>query len=265
MPNANQKAAAPNPIPVRTLRTGVELTAFGFGGLPFEFRFDYGYDGIMRSWEDSLQRLGLSSIDLLLIHDLDSFFHDAEQRFSAHFNHLITSGSRALEELRSQGLIKGFGAGLNRMGALPRLLDAVDLDFAIIAMPYTLLDQDVLDEEFPLCAERDVRIVIGSVFASGILITGAAEGASYGYRPAPPEVLEKTRRIEETCRRHQVPLPAAAMQFPLAHPLVAAIIPGAMEPGHIKSNAEMFRFPIPDDFWAELKAEGLLRQDAPTP
>ena len=92
MPNANQKAAAPNPIPVRTLRTGVELTAFGFGGLPFEFRFDYGYDGIMRSWEDSLQRLGLSSIDLLLIHDLDSFFHDAEQRFSAHFNHLITSG-----------------------------------------------------------------------------------------------------------------------------------------------------------------------------
>ncbi|MEE2874138.1 MAG: aldo/keto reductase, partial [Candidatus Latescibacterota bacterium] len=139
------------------------------GGLPFDYRFDYSYDGIMRSWEDSLQRLGLSSIDVLLIHDLDSFFHDSEQRFSAHVNQLITSGWRALDELRSQGLIKAVGTGLNRMGALPRLIDAVDLDLSIVAMPYTLLDQEVLEEEFPLCEEHGVRIVIGAVFASGIL------------------------------------------------------------------------------------------------
>ena len=235
------------------------------GGLPFDYRFDYSYDGIMRSWEDSLQRLGLSSIDVLLIHDLDSFFHDSEQRFSAHVNQLITSGWRALDELRSQGLIKAVGTGLNRMGALPRLIDAVDLDLSIVAMPYTLLDQEVLEEEFPLCEEHGVRIVIGAVFASGILVSGPTEGARYAYDTASPEILDKTRRIQEVCQRHDVPLPAAAMQFPLGHPLVSAIIPGAMEPSHIQTNAKWFQHDIPADIWAELKTEGLLREDAPTP
>ena len=253
----------------RVLTATRDLNAFeqGFwlGGLPFDFRFDYGYDGIMRSWEDSLQRLSLSSIDLLLIHDLNSFFHDSEQCFSAHLNRLITSGWRALDELRSQGLIKAVGAGLNRMGAMPRLLDGVDLDFCIVAMPYTLLDQDSLDEEFPLCAERDVRIVIGAVFASGILATGPVADARYAYDTASPAILAKTRRIQAVCQRHDVPLPAAAMQFPLGHPLVSAIIPGALVPAHIETNAEWFKHPIPTDLWAELKAEGLLRADAPTP
>ena len=235
------------------------------GGLPFDYRFDYSYDGIMRSWEDSLQRLGLSSIDVLLIHDLDSFFHDSEQRFSAHLNQLITSGWRALDELRSQGLIKAVGTGLNRMGALPRLIDAVDLDLSIVAMPYTLLDQEVLEEEFPLCEEHGVRIVIGAVFASGILVSGPTEGARYAYNTASPEILDKSRRIQEVCQRHDVPLPAAAMQFPLGHPLVSAIIPGAMEPSHIQTNAKWFQHEIPADMWAELKTEGLLREDAPTP
>jgi len=235
------------------------------GGLPFDYRFDYSYDGIMRSWEDSLQRLGLSSIDVLLIHDLDSFFHDSKQRFSAHLNQLITSGWRALDELRSQGLIKAVGTGLNRMGALPRLIDAVDLDLSIVAMPYTLLDQEVLEEEFPLCEEHGVRIVIGAVFASGILVSGPTEGARYAYNTASPEILDKTRRIQEVCQRHDVPLPAAAMQFPLGHPLVSAIIPGAMEPSHIQTNAKWFQHEIPADMWAELKTEGLLREDAPTP
>ncbi|MFL2542609.1 MAG: aldo/keto reductase [Candidatus Latescibacterota bacterium] len=253
----------------RVLTATRDLDAFDkgvwVGGLPFDYRFDYSYDGIMRSWEDSLQRLGLNSIDVLLIHDLDSFFHDSEQRFSAHVNQLITSGWRALDELRAQGLVKAVGTGLNRMGALPRLLDAVDLDLSIVAMPYTLLDQEVLDEEFPLCEERDVRIVIGAVFASGILVSGPTEGARYAYDTASPEILEKTRRIQEVCHRHDVPLPAAAMQFLLGHPLVSAIIPGAMEPSHIETNAQWFKHPIPADMWAELKAEGLLRQDAPTP
>ena len=132
-------------------------------------------------------------------------------------------------------------------------------------MPYTLMDQESLDEEFPLCEERDVRIVIGAVFASGILATGPVKGARYAYDTASPEILAKTRRIQAVCQRHDVPLPAAAMQFPLGNPLVAAIIPGAQTPAHIETNAQWFQHEIPTDLWAELKAEGLLREDAPTP
>ncbi len=253
----------------RVLKATRDLESFDkqmwIGGLPFELYFDYSYDGIMRSYEDSLQRLGLHAVDLLLIHDLDYFFHTTEEQVSASMAQLYTSGWRALDELRGSGQIRGIGAGLNMPGMILRFLDMVDLDFFIVAMPYTLLDQDALDGEFPKCAERDVGIVIGSVFASGILATGPKEGAFYGYAPATPEVLEKTRRIEAVCGRHNVSLPAAAMRFPLAHPSVAAIIPGAIRPEYIHSNIEQFQHPIPSDLWAELKAERLLREDAPTP
>ena len=235
------------------------------GGLPFDLYFDYSYDGIMRSYEDSLQRLSLNSVDLLLIHDLDHLFHVNDTRINAHMVQLGTSGWRALEELRSSGQIKGVGAGVNALGTIPRFLEMVDLDFFIVAMPYTLLDQDVLDAEFPQCEERGVGVVIGAVFASGILATGATENAYYAYAPAPPEVLEKTRRIQAVCDRHNVPLRAAALQFPLAHPIVAAAIPGGLMPEHVQSNVEIFEHPIPADLWSELKAEGLLREDAPTP
>lgn len=253
----------------RVLRATRDLDSFDpkmwVGGLPFDWAFDYSYDGIMRSYEDSLQRLGLNSIDLLLIHDLDYFFHPNEERVTASMAQIYTSGWRALDELRSSGQIKAVGAGLNMLGMVPRFLEMVDLDFFIIAMPYTLLDQDALDVEFAQCAERNVNIVIGSVFASGILATGATENALYAYEPAPAEVLEKTRRMEAVCQRHHVPLPAAALQFPLAHPIVSAVIPGAHKPAHIHSNIKCFHYPIPNDLWAELKTEGLLREDAPTP
>ncbi len=253
----------------RVLKATHDLSRFDqemwAGGLPFEHYFDYGYDGIMRSYEDSLQRLGLHTADLLLIHDLDSFFHTTEEQISASVAQLYTSGWRALEELRSSGRIRGIGAGLNRLGMIPRLLDLVDLDFFIVAMPYTLLDQEALDVEFPLCTEREVDIVIGSVFASGILATGPTKDALYAYEQATPEILEKTRNIEAVCKRHEVSLPAAAMQFPLGHPNVASIIPGALKPEYIHSNIENLNHPIPGDLWAELKADGLLRKDAPTP
>ena len=253
----------------RVLRATRDLASFDpkmwVGGLPFDWAFDYSYDGIMRSYEDSLQRLGLNSIDLLLIHDLDYFFHPNEERVTASMAQVYTSGWRALDELRSSGQIKGVGAGLNMLGMVPRFLDMVDLDFFIIAMPYTLLDQDTLDVEFAECAERNVNIVIGSVFASGILATGPTENALYAYAPASAEIMEKTRRMEAVCQRHHVPLPAAALQFPLAHPVVSAVIPGAHKPAHIHSNIKCFQHPIPDVLWAELKTEGLLREDAPTP
>ncbi|MFP6646956.1 MAG: aldo/keto reductase [Candidatus Latescibacterota bacterium] len=235
------------------------------GALPFDFYYDYSYDGVMRSWEDSLQRLGLPSVDLLLIHDLDAFFWDPDQRLSAYEQQLRASGWRALEELKRDGRIRAIGAGINRSTAIPRLLDLVDLDFFIVAMPYTLLDQGVLDDEFPRCQERDVGIVIGSPFASGILVTGPVEGARYAYDFASEEILEKTRRIQTVCQRHDVPLPCAAIHFALAHPSVAAIIPGGFQPDHVRQNLAAHARTVPADLWTELQAEGLLRADAPTP
>ena len=240
-------------------------SGFWRGGLPFEHVFDYSYDGIMRSYEDSLQRLSLSSVDLLLIHDLDFGNFPTEALLNAHLYELATSGWRALEELRSSGAAKAVGAGINISGMIPRLLDLLDLDMFLVAIPYTLLDQGVLEEEFPRCAEGEVGIVIGAVFASGILATGPVQDARYAYAPASEEILEKTRRIAEACKRHNTPLGAAAMQFPLAHPLVASIIPGALEPQHVEKNVELFQHDISSALWVELKEEGLIREDAPAP
>ncbi|HJP30145.1 MAG: aldo/keto reductase [Candidatus Latescibacteria bacterium] len=252
----------------RVLTPTRDLTSFDrgvwAGGLPFDFYYDYSYDGVMRSWENSIQRLGLASIDLLLIHDLDQFFWQDVQ-LSAYEQQLRASGWRALEELKQDGRIRAIGAGINVSSAIPRLLNLVDLDFFIVAMPYTLLDQAVLDEEFPLCQERGVGIVLGSPFASGILVTGPVEGARYAYGIASEDILEKTRRIQAVCERHEVALPCAAIHFALAHPSVAAIIPGGFQPDHVQQNLAAYGRSIPSDLWAELKAEGLLRADAPTP
>ncbi len=235
------------------------------GGLPFEFTVDYSYDGILRAYEDSLQRLSLPSIDLLVIHDLDFYFYGTEARVNAYLTQLFTSGWRALDELRRNGLIKGVGAGINELGMIPRFLDLVDLDFFLVAYGYNLLTQAMLAEEFPLCAQHGISIVIGAVFASGILATGATPGARYFYAPASPEIMAKTDRIAEVCQRHQTPLPAAALQFLLAHPSVAAIIPGAVKPAHVRDNFSLLQHPIPQELWATLKSEGLLQEDAPTP
>ncbi len=235
------------------------------GGLPFEVRFDYSYDGIMRSFEDSLQRLGLPRIDLLVIHDLDLQYHTRSERVQALLHELYTGGWRALMQLKRSGLIRGIGAGINELGMIPRMLDLMELDFFLVALPYTLMEQRVLDDEFPRCAKEGVGIVIGGVFASGILATGAVAGAKHNYADAAPEALAKVARMEAVCRSHGVPLPAAALQFPLGHPAVASVIPGAITPGQVERNVGAFRHDIPGDLWAELKHEGLLRADAPTP
>ena len=239
--------------------------AYWAAPLPFDFTFDYSYDGIMRSWEDSLQRLSLNRVDMLLIHDLDELFHESADALTACLSQLYGSGWRALDELRRGGRIKAVGAGINRAHMMPRFLDLVDLDFFLVAMPYTLLDQDVLEDIFPRCEREQVGIVIGAPFASGILATGPTAGALYAYAPATDEILEKTGRIQAVCERHDTPLAAAAMQFPLAHPLVAAIIPGALEAGHVRANLAHVRHEIPAAVWSELKSAGLIRGDAPTP
>ena len=236
------------------------------GGLPFELRFDYTRDGVLRSYEDSLTRLGMNSVDALLIHDLDFNHHATEQGVNARFRELEAGGGyAALQELKARGEIRAIGAGINHAGMIPRFLERFELDFFIVAMPYTLLNQEALDAELPLCAARGVSVVIGAVYASGILARGPDDDPLYGYRPAEPEIVERTRRIEAVCRRHDVPLGAAALQFPFGHPSVSSAIPGPNTAAQVRTNLQWMRAEIPTDLWAELKADGLLRPDAPTP
>lgn len=240
-------------------------TGFWSGGLHFEHRFDYTYDGVMRAYEDSLQRLGMNRVDILIIHDLDFEHHRTEALVAAHLANLATGGYGALSELKAAGRIGAIGAGINELGMIPRFLDLFDLDFFLLALRYTLGEQDTLDRELPLCVEHGVSIVIGGVFSSGLYATGPVPGAKYNYADAPAEELERAGKIAAICERHGVPLAAAALQFPLHHPAVACVIPGAFRPEHVHTNLEHMKREIPADLWAELKQERLIRPDAPTP
>ena len=235
------------------------------GGLSFDIRWDYSYDGIMRAYEDSLQRLGMNSIDILIIHDLDYWHHKTEPHVTAHFAQLATSGYRALAELKAHGLIKAIGAGINELGMIPRFFDFFDLDFFMLALRYTLGEQETLDKELPLCIARGAGIIIAGVFSSGLYATGPIPGAKYNYADATAAQLDRARKIEEVCKRYSVPLGAVALQFPLHHPAVASVIPGGFRPEHVLANLDLFRRDIPNALWAELKSDGLLRADAPTP
>lgn len=253
----------------RLLRPDAEPAAHGrgpfAGGLPFAQVFDYGYDAILRSHEDSLQRLGLSRIDLAVIHDLDVRHHPDPATRARHLDDLGTGGARALDELRRGGVVRAVGAGVNELGTIPVLLEHVDLDFVVLAMPYTLLDQGALDEELPLCVERGVGVVVGAVFNSGVLATPSGAPGPYNYATPPHDVLQRVERLRAVCAGHGVPLAAAALQFPLGHPAVASVIPGAVSAAQVRENAESFTTPVPAALWEELKAEELLRADAPVP
>ena len=235
------------------------------GGLRFDHVHDYSYDGIMRSYEQSQMRLGMNRIDLLLIHDLDFWFHTTEAKVSAYLSQLFASGWRALDQLRSHGLVRGVGAGINEPGMMPRFLDALGLDFFLVALRYTLMEQDVLREEFPRCERGGVGVVVGGVFNSGITATGPIPGAKYNYRDATSEEMDRVAKIKAVCSAHAVPLAAAALQFPLAHPIVASVIPGAIGPDQVRQNVDNCRHPIPASLWSDLKGEGLISRDAPTP
>jgi D-threo-aldose 1-dehydrogenase len=235
------------------------------GGLPFEIVFDYSYDGIMRAYDQSQLRLGMATYDLAIVHDLDARHHGSGTRLDGFIGQLAGSGWRALDELKGSGAIRGIGAGINERGMIGRFLGHLDIDFFLVAMPYTLLHQEVLEDEFPACERRGIGFVIGAVYQSGILASGPRPGAKYNYLPAPHDVLERVTRIEQVCGRHGVPLAAAALQFPLGQPAVASVIPGASRPDHVERNVASFRHPIPAAMWEELKATGLMRADAPTP
>jgi len=234
------------------------------GGLNFEVRFDYSYDGIMRSYEQALQRLALDTVDALVIHDLDGIFHD-DDTIARHTRDLSESGMKALAELKSSGDIAAIGMGINMKEQLADLAQKVDLDFALVAMPYTLIDQESLNTGMKACLDRNVSVIIGAPFASGILATGSAGAAHYNYGAADAAVIEKVRRIEAVCAAHGVPLQAAALQFPLAHPATVAIVPGAAKPSELTANIASVDLDIPAQFWSDLASEGLIAADAPVP
>ena len=220
---------------------------------PERIVFDYSADGVRRSIEESLERLGLERIDIALIHDPDD-----------HWQAALDGAYPALARLREQGMIRAVGAGMNQSEMLTRFVRETDMDALLLAGRYTLLEQGALDELLPACEERGVAVLIGGVMNSGLLADPRA-GSRFNYTPAPAEVVERARRIGEVCDRHGVPLRAAAIQFPLAHAAVASLVVGVRTVGHLDEYPAFARFDIPAALWDDLRAEGLLRPDAPTP
>ncbi len=225
--------------------------------------YDYTYDGVMRSIEFSLERLGTHRIDMLFAHDIDLANHGSQQVLDAKLAELMAGGYKALLELRDQGVIKAFGAGVNEWQPCQWLAERGDFDIFLLAGRYTLLEQEALNSFLPLCENRGIGVVIGGAYNSGILATGPKPGAFYNYEPAPPEILERVRRIEGICAEHGVRMVDAAFQFPLRHPSVVSVIPGGQGMDEMNSNIAAESAQIPDDVWADLKAAGLMREDAP--
>jgi D-threo-aldose 1-dehydrogenase len=221
---------------------------------PVRLVIDFSYDGVMRSHEESLRRLNLSRIDILHIHDSDNHWEEA-----------MRGAYPALHKLREQGAIRAISAGMNQADMLTRFAQEGDFDCFLLAGRYTLLDQSALRELFPLCLQKGIGIIMGGPYNSGILATGAQPGAKFGYSNAPPEILEKVRRLEDVCQVHSVPLKAAALQFVLAHPVVASVIPGCRSEAELDENIRMVGFPIPAAFWSDLRDRKLLPPEAPVP
>jgi D-threo-aldose 1-dehydrogenase len=229
--------------------------------LPFQPYFDFSYDATMRSFEDSLQRLGLGRIDVLLIHDCDEWTH--RERIGERLREVEKGALKALRRLKDEGVIGAYGAGVNQAEACERLMDVGPFDCFLLAGRYTLLEQGALDGFLPRCEREGVSVILGAPFNSGILVTGAVAGARYNYLEAPPDVLARVAAIERVCAAHAVTLAAAALQFVLGHPAVATVIPGAKSRAEAEANARLVAAPVPAALWSDLKAEGLIRRDAP--
>ena len=235
--------------------------------LPFTQRWDYSYDATLRSIEDSLQRLGIDRIDLVYVHDLARDAH--QSGFASRFREAMDGAVPALARLRSEGTIAGFGLGVNEWEVCVEALEHADLDVLLVAGRYTLADQTALPELLPRCVARNVRVVIGGPFNSGILATGAtpANGGTryFNYAPAPADVVARVAAIESVCAAHGVPLKAAALQFPLAHPAVASVLPGVRTIAELDENRALTERRIPAAFWRDLRAQRLVSPDAPLP
>lgn len=254
----------------RLFHANSELGGYGerngfFSPMPFESVYDYSYGGIMRSYEDSLQRLGLARIDILYIHDIGHLTHRHDHQRT--FSELLNGGFRALAELRASGAIAAFGLGVNEWEVCLEAMASADIDVVLLAGRYTLLEQGALSPFLSACGERGVSVVIGGVYNSGILATGTrgAEVPLYDYAPASSPVIEQARRLEAVCDEFDVPLAAAALQFPLAHPAVVSVIPGLGNVARVTQTLELYRTNIPPDLWARLREKKLVDPGAPLP
>ncbi|MFO1311295.1 MAG: aldo/keto reductase [Burkholderiales bacterium] len=222
--------------------------------------FDYSEANVARSMARSRERLRVDAIDIALIHDVDPDFH---ADFEARFREAVDEAFPALDRLRDQGALRAIGVGLKNVRVALRLLQARPFDCVMLAGAYTLLEHTALDGLLPWCVEHEVSVLLAAPLNTGILATGAIPGARYFYQPAPPPIMARTARIEAVCARHGVPLPAAALQFPLRHPAVASVVVGHERAEEVARNVALMRHPIPAELWAELKREGLLPADAP--
>lgn len=227
--------------------------------LPFHVVYDYGYDGIMRAFEDNLQRLGLDRIDILLAHDIGAFTHGDDN--ARHFADLAKGGYRAMDELRRAGHVKAIGLGVNENQVCMDALGIGDWDVFLLAGRYTLLEQTPLDTLFPACRSAGTTVICGGPFNSGILVGRE----TWNYAKAPVEIIEKARALADVADAFAVPLAAAALQFPLANDLVTSVIPGPRDKGELQQNLEWFMTPIPRDFWVTLMSKRLLHEGAPVP
>jgi D-threo-aldose 1-dehydrogenase len=231
--------------------------------LPFDIEYDYSYDGAKRSIEDSCQRLGMARIDIALIHDVTVKWRG--EKFEESYRKSIDGAYRALFEYRSAGIVGAIGVGINDVDTLVRYARDADFDCFMLAGRYTLLDTTALPKLLPLCLARNISILLAAPYHSGILATGAVARAKYWYSDAPPDILERVRRIEAVCTRHGTKLQAAATQFPLAHPAIASVAAGYRSPEEVQLAIGACEMPIPPDLWRELRAEKLVDSNAPLP
>jgi len=230
------------------------------GSFPFRQVYDYSYDGVMRSYEDSLQRLGLDHIDILLLHDIGEMQHGAEANAPLQKD-AMTGGYKALDELRRNGNIKAIGLGVNEQEVCIEAMKHGHWDTFLLAGRYTLLEQQPLDDLLPSCEQAGTSIILGGPFNSGIL----AGGNTWNYAAAPADVIKKATAIKEICGENNIPLPAAALQFPIGHPLVSSIIPGPRSRAEMSTIFDWWDLPVPASLWSDLKTAGLLHSDAPVP
>lgn len=235
---------------------------------PIRADFDYSRDAVMRSIEGSLKRLGTDHIDMLAIHDPDEALHfkKGEDPYArSRFREAMDGAYPALDELRSQGVIKAVGVGINQWEMLSDFVEAGQFDYFLVAGRYTLLEQEPLATLFPACERKGTKIVIGGPYNSGILATGAVQGATFNTKTASQEVLDRVARLNAICERHNVPLAAAALQFPLANRLVVSVIPGARSVAELEQNLNYLQWPIPVALWTDLRNAHLIDPAAPIP
>lgn len=243
-------------------RRGEDARVQWKGGLNFARLFDYSAEGVEASFQQSLLRLGTPAVEALVVHDLDRGYH--REAYDGHLRALAESGLARLRAMKAEGLISAVGMGMNAMEDFAALAPWIEVDFFLVAMPYTLLDQAALHGPMADCLRRGIKVVIGAPFASGLLTNPAAPGLMYGYGPVPDTIRARALAIEAECATHGVPLMAAALQFPLLHPAVVSIIPGAVTAAQARQNAANAAHPIPPELWAALKARGLIDPAAPT-